>query len=93
MARITKWQETLMVACAAPFFSVARVWPLGMRNAASSGHPTYPRLVTGMSGKTAFGVELAGRKPYVRFFRASLVPVAMPLAAGAYVAMAGAAGG
>ncbi len=92
MARIRKWQERLLIACAALLFSVTSAWPLGARDATSHEHSTYSRPLTGMSGKTAFGVELAARRPYVRFFRTSLVPVAMPLAAGAFVAMAGAAG-
>ncbi|MGH9327977.1 MAG: hypothetical protein ACRD2B_15010 [Terriglobia bacterium] len=91
MARIRKWQEALVVALAAMFFSVSRAWPLGMREAASPDRPTYTRLVTGMAGKTAFGIELGARRPYVRLFRAALAPMAVPVAAGAFVAMAGAA--
>jgi len=90
MARIRRWQEALMVVLAAMFFSVGRAWPLGAGELASTGHPTYSRLVTGVSGKRALGLELGPQRPYVRLFRASLAPVAMPLAAGAYVAMAGA---
>ncbi|MGH9327772.1 MAG: hypothetical protein ACRD2B_13975 [Terriglobia bacterium] len=43
MARIRKWQEALVVALAATFFSVTRAWPLGTREAASPDRPTYTR--------------------------------------------------
>jgi hypothetical protein len=92
MARIRKWQETLMVACAALFFSVGRAWPLGARDAASHEYSTYSHLVVRTNRKTALGVELATRGLYIRLIRTSLVPVAMPLAAGAYVATAAGAG-
>ncbi len=90
MAKVRRWKETLLLACVTLFLSVAQGWPRGTRNVASSTYPVYSRLVTRANGKTALGVELSARKPYVRLVRASQAPVRMPLAAGAYVAMAGA---
>jgi hypothetical protein len=92
MARVLKWKEKLVLAVLTLFFSLARAWPLGTYNGASHDRPTYSRLVTGVNQKTTFGIELMARRPYARLIRASLVPVAMPLAAGAYIAMAGAVG-
>ncbi len=47
MARIRKWQETLMITFAALFFSVARAWPLGARSAAAGApHQKEPFTLT-----------------------------------------------
>ncbi len=88
MAKVRRWKETLVLACATLLLSVTRAWPRGPRNVGSSAYPVYSSLITGMDGKAALGVELMARKPYVRMVRASLVPVSLPLAAGAYVAVA-----
>lgn len=92
MARIRRWQEKLLVPCLTLLFSMMRSWPLRAYKAANNDHATYSRLITKTSGKKIFGIELAARGPYVRLIRGSLVPVAMPLAPGAFVAMAGATG-
>jgi hypothetical protein len=92
MARIVRWKEKLALGFVALLLSVARGWLPGTRGAASHEKPLYSRLLVATSPKMAFGLELMGRKPYVRLARASLVPVQMPLAAGAFVAMAGAEG-
>jgi hypothetical protein len=93
MARIRKWKETLVLTCVTLFFSLARAWPLRPREAAHQHVPGHSLLVTGMNQKTAFGVELMARRPYIRLAHGSLVPVAMPLTAGAYTALADAPGG
>ncbi|MGH9325728.1 MAG: hypothetical protein ACRD2B_03435 [Terriglobia bacterium] len=49
MARIRKWQEALVVALAAMFFSVTRAWPLGARDAANPDRPPYTRLGDALS--------------------------------------------
>lgn len=92
MARIRKWQETLMLVSVALFFSLAQVWPLRARDTAGRDHAAFSRMITGTSQKTALGLELMAQKPYVRLVRASSLPVAMPLTAGAFVAMAGSPG-
>lgn len=92
MAKILRWQEKLVLACLTLFLPVARAWPLGTYNAANHDRPVYSRLVTGMNQKTVFGLELMAQRPYARLIRASLVPVSLPLAAGAYMAMAGSPG-
>jgi hypothetical protein len=88
MARIRRWKETLLIACVTLFFSLARAWPLRPRDTAGRHGPEHSLLLTGANRKTALGVELMAQKPYVRLARASLVPVAMPWAAGAFVATA-----
>jgi hypothetical protein len=93
MARIRRWKETLVVACVTLFFALARAWPLRPRDAAGHHGPEHSLLLTGTNRKTAFGVELMAQRPYIRLARASLVPVAMPLVAGAYTALAAAPGG
>ena len=88
MAKMLRWKEKLVLAFFTLFFSIPSAWALGKREANDMGGPVYSRLVTGKNGKRALGVELLARRPYVRLVRASLVPVSLPLAAGAYVAMA-----
>lgn len=88
MARIRKWKETLVLACAALLFSLARVWPLGTHDGADRHRQGHSLLVTGINHKPSFGVELMAGRPYIRLARASLVPIAMPMAARAFVAMA-----
>ncbi len=92
MARIRKWQETLVLASVALFFSLAQAWPLRARDTTGRDHAAYSRMIAGTSQKTALGLELMARKPYVRLVRASSLPVAMPLAAGAFIALASAEG-
>ncbi len=92
MARIRKWQEKLMLACATLFFSLVQAWPLGTYKTASHNYPVYSRLVTAMNQKPTFGVELMARRPYVRLTRVARTPVSLPLTTGAYVAMAGVLG-
>lgn len=75
-----------MLACAALFFSVTSAWGLGRRDSASSSRPSSSRVVTVMGAKS--GVELTTQKPYVRLVRASLAPASLPLAVGAYIALA-----
>lgn len=88
MARVLKWQEKLVLACAALLFSVTSGFGLGPRDPASAGRASSSRVV--IVGKS--GVELTVQKPYLRLVHASLVPVSLPLAAGAYVTMAGSPG-
>lgn len=91
MARIKRWQETLIVAWIG-FFSLAWAWPRRTRETSRHNPPAYSQLVVRTRRRAALGVELMAQRPYVRLVRASLVPVSLPLAAGAYVAMASAMG-
>ncbi len=88
MARVLRCKEKLMLACMSVFFTVSQAWPLGTMKTSRHYQGVHSRLVTGIRGKNTLGVEVMVRKPYVRLVRASLAPVALPLAAGAYVAMA-----
>ncbi|MGH9350651.1 MAG: hypothetical protein ACRD2G_00545 [Terriglobia bacterium] len=90
MARILKWQDKLVFAFAALFFTVTTAWGLGPRDPAGSESQSSSRVVAVVGSRSAVGVELMGRKPYVRLVRASRTPASLPLTAGAYIAMAGA---
>jgi hypothetical protein len=92
VARILKWKEKLALGFVALFLWATRAWLPGARGATVPSQTLYSRLLTATSPKMAFGLELLSRKPYVRLVHASPVTVAMPLAAGAFVAMAGAGG-
>lgn len=88
MARVLKWQEKLVLACAALLFSVTSGLGLGPRDSSGPNRSSSSRMV--IVGKS--GVELMAHRPYVRLVHASLIPVSLPLAAGAYVTMAGSPG-
>ncbi len=88
MARIRRWKEKLLITWFTLFTSV--VWarprsrtPVGRSGAARSA------LVTGSGGKRAWGVAFSAGRPYVRAFSASLVPIALPVAVGAFAASPG----
>lgn len=88
MARVLRWQEKVILACAALLFSVTSGFGLGPRDSASTHRSSSSRVV--IVGKS--GVELTAHKPYLRLVHASLTPVSLPLAAVAYVTMAGSSG-
>ncbi len=88
MARARKWKETLVLACVTLLMSVTQGWSRETRDAATHGNLEYSRLITGVAGKTAFGVELMARRPFVRLIRTSRVPLPIALAPGALMAMA-----
>ncbi|MGH9449173.1 MAG: hypothetical protein ACRD11_01395 [Terriglobia bacterium] len=92
MAKVLRWKEKLALVFVAVFLSMARAWPLGTLKTPNHAQVAHSRLMTGTHRRTAVGIELMGRRPYLRLARASLVPVALPLTAGAYLAMAGAPG-
>lgn len=87
MVRIKKWQETLVVAWIA-FFSLAWMWPREKHATDGTARSAYAQLLTRTSRRSVLGVELTAQRPYVRLVRASLVPISLPLAAGAYLALA-----
>lgn len=93
MARIRRWKETLVLACVTLFLSLARAWPLRAAEAASQQQSGHLLLVTGTTHHMAVGVELMAQWPYIRLARVSLLPVGVPLAAGAYTGHAAALGG
>ena len=92
MAKIVKWKQRLALGLVALFLSMARVWLPETHNSVRPGDPIYSRLLTGIGAKTAFGVEVMAQRPYLRLVRASLNPVSLPLAVGAYLAMAASGG-
>lgn len=85
MARILKWKQRLALGFVALFLSTVRVW--APRNP-SVRHEVQGRIHSTVGHRTALGIELMAQLPLFRLVRASLVPVALPLSAGAYVAMA-----
>lgn len=87
MAQVLKWQEKLVLACAALLFSVTSGLGLGPRDSASAHRSSSSHVM--IVGKSGF--ELAAHRPYLRLVHASPIPVSLPLATGAYVAMANAA--
>lgn len=92
MARIRKWQQTLTLASVALFLSLAQVWPLRARDAADHDRAVFSRVVTRTGQTSAVGLEFLPQKPFLRMIRASTVPIELPLAAGAFLAMAGSPG-
>ncbi len=88
MARIRRWKEKLALACFTLLFSIPRALALGTQHTARHSNVSYSRLLTGMNGKTALGVELMTRRPFVRLIRTSRVPLPIALAPGALMAMA-----
>lgn len=89
MTRVLRFKEKLALALMATCFSIAGVFSRKTLQASSAGEPYSSQFITGPKG---IGLELAARRPYARFVRASLAPVSLPLVAGAYVALAGASG-
>lgn len=88
MARIRRWKGKLALACFTLLFSIPRALALGTQHTARHSNVSYSRLLTGMNGKTALGVELMTRRPFVRLIRTSCVPLPIALAPGALMAMA-----
>lgn len=87
MARVLKWQQKLVLGLAALLLSVTSGLGLGPRDSATASRSSSSRVA--IVGKS--GVELIAHKPYLRLVHASTIPVSLPLATGAYVAMASAA--
>lgn len=87
MARIVRWKEKLILYFMSLFLVVAQAWPFGVNNTRDNAHSAHSSLVA--LSKSTLAVEVTRERPYVRVLRASMVPVMLPLTAGAYIAMAG----
>lgn len=78
-----------MLASVALFFSLAQVWPLKARDTAQHERAVYSRVISRAGQGAAVGLEILPQKPFLRLIRASTIPIEMPMAAGAFIAMVG----
>ncbi|MGH9397861.1 MAG: hypothetical protein ACRD18_13555 [Terriglobia bacterium] len=90
MARVLKWKEKIAIAVVTALISMAGVFSLkALRASGAANRPYDSQFITGPKG---LGLEFSPRKPYARLVRISDAAVSLPLAVGAYVAMASATG-